>query len=56
MVNLLLETYPGIQTEHCLPMKLWLFFLNNPNVTLILLHVVVIIVFIVLCKVFKYHG
>ena len=56
MLSLLLETYPGLQTEHSLPMKVWLFILNNPNVTLILLHVVVIILAYILYKMVKYHG
>lgn len=56
MLSLLLETYPGLQTEHSLPMKVWLFILNNPNVTLLLLHVVVIILACILYKVVKYHG
>ena len=56
MLSLLLETYPGLQTEHSLPMKVWLFILNNPNVTLILLHVVVIILAYILYKMVRYHG
>lgn len=56
MCNLLLETLPGIETSHGPLMSAWLFFLNNPNITLIALHLVVIIVAVIACKIVKYHG
>lgn len=54
MTSLLLETYPGIETEHDMFTDAWLFFLNNPNVVLIILHVVVIMVAFFAYKLFKY--
>lgn len=54
MTSLLLETYSGIETEHDMLTDAWLFFLNKPNVVLIILHVVVIMVAFFAYKLFKY--
>ena len=54
MTSLLLETYPGIETEHDMLTDAWLFFLNNPNIVLIIMHIVVIMVAFFAYKLFKY--